>query len=137
METTYADIKNTPTYKILQKNLEEASKRYLYCHQQPLTDKNIQKTNQSIDSILNHLDTIQSSHILKSVNDTVQQNYIKSTNATNIFHYNTTIQSTPSVYFDMHPNAKFLPKICPESNSFDLPLQETHTFQPYKLKKID
>ena len=68
METTYADIKNTPTYKILQKNLEEASKRYLYCHQQPITDKNIQSTNQSIDSILNQLDTIQSSHILKSVN---------------------------------------------------------------------
>ena len=85
--------------------------------------------------ILNQLDTIQSSHILKSVIDTVHQNFIKSTNATNIFHYNRTIQSKPTVYFDMHPNAKFLPKLCPESNGFDLPLQETHTFQPYELKK--
>jgi len=51
MDTVYADIKNTPLYKQLQKHLAEASKRYLYCVQNPLCKSNIEDVNESIGNI--------------------------------------------------------------------------------------
>jgi hypothetical protein len=55
METVYADIKDTPLYKRLLKNLAEVSKRYLYCVQQPLTDNKIRHLNDSLKETLDNI----------------------------------------------------------------------------------
>jgi hypothetical protein len=43
METVYADLKGKQIYRDIQRNLMEASKHYLSCTKQPLTEKSIQK----------------------------------------------------------------------------------------------
>ena len=43
----------------------------------------------------------------------------------------------PPVYFTLIKNAKYLPKVCAESNGIDLPLQSTVTFQPKENKKVN
>ncbi len=43
MELHYSDIKNTPVFKLIQKNLEEVSKDYIKCLHYPLTKKSVDK----------------------------------------------------------------------------------------------
>jgi dUTPase len=49
----------------------------------------------------------------------------------------TALYWVPVVLFDIHPTAKFLPKICENSNGLDIPLQETLLLQPTELSKVN
>jgi hypothetical protein len=46
-------------------------------------------------------------------------------------------QGKPTVRYQLSRTAEYLPKICPESNGLDIPLQETLYFQPHELKKVN
>jgi dUTPase len=41
------------------------------------------------------------------------------------------------VYFQLHEDSTFLPKICENSNGLDLPLQTDTYFQPFEVKPIN
>ena len=135
METSYSDIKNTPTYKILQKNLEEASKRYLYLKQQPITEYNIDYHNTILDDILANISELQKQTVFQKVKDTIKTNFISQRSATT-FAIQTT-NNTPIVKYNMHSSATFLPKICSYSNGLDIPIQTNIDIQPYQLLKVN
>ena len=52
MDDIYEDIKGTPLFKQIQKNLIEASKRYLYVTQKPLTVESVDNFRRANDDLL-------------------------------------------------------------------------------------
>jgi hypothetical protein len=133
METVYVDIKDTPLYKKLLKNLAEVSKRYLYCKQQPLTNKNIQYLNDALEETLNNIGLMDKERTISFVYNTDKQNFVTQAQSIqtplfSIFH------EKPIVLYQLSSTAAYLPKICPESNGLDIPLQEKQHFQPNELK---
>ena len=130
MESLYEDLKNTPVYKQLQKNLIEASKKFLYVKQKPLTQESINSYNAATTKILKTLSDIDNLKINKAMHQEIKQNFI------NTCFVNNNVQTSdhPTVYYKMSLQAKFKPKICENSNGLDLPIQESVTLQPYELK---
>ncbi len=53
METVYADLKGKQIYRNIQQNLMEASKHYLACTKQPLTEKSLQNFHTSLENYSN------------------------------------------------------------------------------------
>jgi hypothetical protein len=61
MELHYSDIKNTPVFKLIQKNLEEVSKDYVKCLHYPLTKKSVDKFHTSQKALLSNLGLVEQS----------------------------------------------------------------------------
>ena len=138
METVYEEIKDTPLYKKLQKNLEEVSKRYMYCVQTPLTENNIQKFNNALHNILTLLGSIDRQRTITQVHQTDIKNFVKSIHSQETAsNFNTSTQENPTVKYKIHDSAQFFPKICENSNGLDIPLQEDVHLKPHELKKIN
>jgi dUTPase len=134
METVYADLKGKQIYRNIQQNLMEASKHYLACTKQPLTEKSLQNCHTSLDKLFRLISPIQQEQLQYQIENEIKINFI--TNLPNIQHYNT-IEDNPKVKYNLHPTAELSPKICLQSNGLDIPLQEDEIFAPYELKKVD
>ena len=136
MDEIYPEIKNTPLYKQLHKNLIEASKRFLYIQQTKVTTDSVNKLNEATDQVLQTLSLLDAHRVKNSVDTAVKQNYIESVQifSTNSLPVN---KSQPTVYFRLHPDSVYKPKICEDSNGLDLPFQEDVFLAPHELKKVN
>jgi dUTPase len=139
METTYADIKDSATYKALLRNLQEASKRYLYLKHNPqeyITDESY--ANDPHDVLMNNLNELQREQVYKSMKTSIKANFLQQQKTNKHFHnFNISHHNVPIVYFNMHPHAVYYPNIATDSNGLDLPIQETIVLKPFELQKIN
>ena len=110
----------------------EASKHYLACTKQPLTEKSLQNFHTSLDKLFRLISPIQQEQLQYQIENEIKINFI--TNLPNVQNYNT-IEVNPKVKYNLHPTAELSPKICLQSNGLDIPLQEDEIFAPYELKK--
>jgi dUTPase len=133
MELHYSDIKNTPVFKLIQKNLEEVSKDYIKCLHYPLNKKSVDKFHSSQKALLSNLGLVEQSKIKSETELSLKQNFISAMN----FKISPQDYRNPVVHYKMHPNSEILPKICEDSNGLDLPLQQFEYFQPYETKKVN
>ena len=131
MEKLYSDIKSTPLYKTLQKNLQEVSERYLLCLKNPLTESLLGKLKESQKKLLSTSQLITNTELENQTNTVLKINFI------NAVSDKEPESSNPIVYYSLHPEAKILPKICNASNGLDIPLQEDVHFTPYEIKKVN
>jgi len=127
----YDDIKGSPLFRALQKNLEEVSKNYLSCSKNPLTEQLLGKLKKSQQDLMDTAQIINQDNVASYAATQLKMVYINS--------IQTQEQTTklPLVYFSLHPEASILPSLSAESNGLDIPLQETIDFGPLELKKID
>ena len=131
MTKYYDDIKGSPLFRALQKNLEEVSKHYLSCSKNPLTEQLLGKLKRSQQDLMDTAQIINQDKVASYAATQLKSVYINS--------IQTQEQTTkiPLVYFTLHPEASILPNLSAESNGLDIPLQETTDFKPFELKKID
>ena len=154
MDDIYEDIKGTPLFKQIQKNLIEASKRYLYVTQKPLTVESVDNfrranddllvsLNQAeIESVKNHMKNETKKNLLTQFNNIKLFNIATSENLTSITALensskNPYSENRPTVFYRLKPEAIFKPKLCDLSNGLDLPFQSDIHLQPFETKKID
>ena len=114
----------------------EASKRFLYIQQTKVTTDSVNKLNAATDQVLQTLSLLDAHRVKNSVDTAVKQNYIESVQifSTNSLPVN---KSQPTVYFRLHPDSVYKPKICEDSNGLDLPFQEDVFLAPHELKKVN
>jgi dUTPase len=137
LDKIYPDIKGTKLYKALQKNLIEASQRFLQISTQPLTESNLNLFHNSIYSTLKTLQECRNiAEIKDKVEEQIKQEFSEAISANNIQPI-TEDSTSPTVLFKIDESATYLPNICSQSNGLDIPLQETVKLQPFELKKID
>jgi hypothetical protein len=110
MNKFYEDIKGTPLYRTLQKNLKEVSERYLLCLKNPLTESLLGKLQESQQHLLETAQIITDTELRKRTEKELKINYI------NAIENNSKKHKQPLVYYSLHPEAKILPKICNDSN---------------------
>jgi hypothetical protein len=110
MENLYDHIKDSPNYRMLQKALFEASKKYLYVKQQPLTEKSIFQLNNAMTHLLEQMTIFDQVKINKEVQSDIEANFLQSLQQ---IDYNTTSENTtsPKVFYRMSESAQYLPKI--------------------------
>ncbi len=77
MEKIYSEIKGTPLFKTLQKNLEEVSKNYLTCLKTPLSSDSINRLKNSQTNLLSTTDLINKNNIESRAKQEVQINFIQ------------------------------------------------------------
>jgi dUTPase len=70
------------------------------------------------------------------VYNTDKQNFVKQAQSTQTPLFSISHEK-PTVRYQLSRTAEYLPKICPESNGLDIPLQETQYFQSNELKKVN
>ena len=131
MNKFYEDIKGTPLYKTLQKNLKEVSERYLLCLKNPLTESLLGKLQESQQHLLDTAQIITNTELKKRTEKELKIKYI------NAIENNSKKHKQPIAYYSLHPEAKILPKICNNSNGLDIPLQEDVNFTPFEKKTVD
>jgi dUTPase len=132
MDKLYVDIKNTPLFRALQKNLEEVSKNYIYCLKNPLTDKLVGKLKESQQQLIETTQLIDQDNLDRNAQEAIKINFMEAIQKKEIQK-----EANPMVYYSLHPTATKLPKICADSNGLDIPLQETIKFEPYEIKKVN
>jgi dUTPase len=131
MDKLYSDIKNTPLFRTLQKNLQEVSEKYLLCLKNPLTETLLGKLKASQKKLLENSQLITETELANKTDEVLKINFIDT------IQENEKITSNPIVHYSLHPEAKILPKICNASNGLDIPLQENVHFKPYEIKKVN
>ncbi len=87
METVYADLKGKQIYRNIQQNLMEASKHYLTCTKQPLTERSLQNFHTSLEKLFQLISPIQQEQLQYQIENEIKINFI--TNLPNVQHYNT------------------------------------------------
>jgi hypothetical protein len=141
MNTNYSDIKGNSLFKTIQHNLIEASKHYIKCTQQPLTERNLHIFHNSLESLFNNLTPIQQKQVQDSVTKETEQGFVAHVNLTQPLETPTYHKLQPSnepiVTYQLRPEAEMSPNLCLNSNSMDIPIQTDEFFQPYELKKVD
>jgi hypothetical protein len=126
METIYADLKGKPIYKNIQQNLLEASKHYLQCTKKPLRKESLQNFHTSLEKLFQLISPIQQDRKQNQVENEIKLNFV--TNITTTF--NNSDNFYPRVKYNLDPTAELAPKLCPQSNGLDIPLQEDKIFEP-------
>ncbi len=134
METIYSNLKGKQIYKTIQQNLVEASKHYLTCMKQPLTEKSLQNFHTSLEKLFQLISPIHQEQIQYQVENEIKINFI--THLPTSQNYNA-IEDSPKVRYNLDPTAELSPKLCLESNGLDIPIQEDEIFEPYELKKVN
>jgi len=137
MDKVYEDIKNTPLYKQIHKNLVDASKRFLTAAENPQSADKMQKLQRATQEVLHSLALlVDRTEVEQAIQEQIKKDYIKTIETLTV---ESPISDSPQpiVSYNLHPEAKFKPKICEESNGIDLPFQESVTLQPNELKKVN
>ena len=78
MNSVYPDIKDTPLYKKILKNLEEASKQYLASKIGHLTLEKVNNFNQSINKLMATVNLADRVRIKKETSEEIKNNFITS-----------------------------------------------------------
>ena len=131
LDKYYDDIKGTPVFKSLQKNLEEVSKNYLLCAKSPITEQLLGKLKASQKKLIAESQILSENTVLAYAEEQIKETYINAIKA------KMKKATQPVVHFSLHKTANILPKICDDSNGLDIPLQEDVHFEPYELKKVN
>jgi len=132
LETVYADIKGTAFYKSLQKNLIEASKRFLeISHGNPNqhTVKNFEK---QLDELSSQLSSLERQKIKEFALSSIKDDFVTNLNSSKLI----ATSNKPTIFFKLAEKATFLPKLCENSNGLDLPFQEEINLEPHELRKV-
>ena len=72
METVYADLKGKQIYRNIQQNLMEASKHYLACTKQPLTEKSLQNFHTSLEKLFQLISPIQQEQLQYQIENEIK-----------------------------------------------------------------
>lgn len=137
LEDLYSDIKDSKIYKQLQRNLVEASKKYLYVVQKPLTEESVRDFTSAVTRTVMTMSEIRDpDKIDRTVDRAMRSDFIFA------YHNHTEIpksnpETQPIVFYRLHARSQYLPKICPDSNGLDLPFQEDVILQPHQVLKVD
>jgi len=136
MTEVFPEIRNTPLYKQIQKNLVEASKRFLTASADPLSQSKLRKLQDSTTAIADLMTSKDVEYIRNQIKTTQKNNFIAAVNTLDVSQPKV-FSDKPVVYYKMADNAKFRPKICDMSNGIDLPFQENILLRPNELKKVN
>jgi len=136
MDKIYDDIKNTPLYKQIQRNLVEASKRYLALVEDPHSHSKKARLNQSLTAVADFLSSNEIKQIEDKIQATQKDRFVQSLNTLDTSQPKI-FADKPVIYYSMHSSAKFRPKICDQSNGIDLPFQEEIILRPNELRKVN
>jgi hypothetical protein len=110
MKKVYDDIKDTPLYKQIHKNLVEASKRFIKASKRPLSAFHVQQLQETVDELLKLFPLLQQVEIKNSVVQTMKSNYVAHNSIS------TSENQHPTVFYSLDADAIYKPKICPDSN---------------------
>ena len=76
METIYSNLKGKQIYRTIQQNLVEASKHYLTCMKQPLTEKSLRNFHTSLENLFQLISPIHQEQIQYQVENEIKINFI-------------------------------------------------------------
>ena len=129
----YPEIKNTPIYNKLQKQLIDVSEKYLKIKQQPLTFENVEEVNVAGNKLLDILSMISSLNIENTFKQEMKTNFI---NICEIKNQSIQNSDHPRVYYKLARESKIQPTESIFSNGLNLPIQEDLILQPYQSKLV-
>jgi hypothetical protein len=99
--------------------------------EKPLSVFHVQQLQEAVDELLKLCPLLQQIEIKNSVVQMIKSNYVAHNSISEPENQH------PTVFYSLDADAIYKPKICPESNGLDLPLQSDIHFEANDLKKID